>query len=706
MSSEPLQPARIDWEGEAPFAPDFGDVYHARAGAQAQARHVFLGGNQLPQRWQGRQHFVVLETGFGLGNNFLATWRAWRDDPQRCDRLIYVAAELHPPSVDDLRRAHREAVPGLAELAQALAAAWPPLLGGVHQLLLDGARMELQLLWSDVAQALRHWRGRADAFFLDGFSPSCNPAMWSPPLLKSLGRLAAPHATAATWSVARPLRDALTATGFDVTRSPGFGRKRQMTTARFAPRPSMRFAPSLFAFAVRPGRHRRALVIGAGLAGAACAQALRRRGFAVEVLDRATEPAAGASGNPAGLFHGVVIADGSVHARLLRTAALMAARRYRPLIDSHAVDGRIDGLLRLETRLDIAAMRSLADRQGLPADYVQPLDAAAAAQAAGVALSSPAWLYPHGGWLDPGALVRHWLGADGITWRGDCAAHALRRGADGWLAVDADGHVLACADAVVLANGSDAPRLAASAGADASALERALRHERGQLSLIAAAPGLPRPRRPLAGDGYAIALPDGRLLCGATAIPLDGGVATPFAPIPLDGGIATPFAPIPPDGGVAAPHAVPGITSLLPLQAADHEFNLQRLVRLVGELPQDTHAVDGRAAVRVGTRDRLPLAGFVATPTAVAGPGRRLNEIDRLPSLVMCCGLGGRGITWAPLLGELVAAQLEGLPLPLEGGLVDALDPARFALRAARQMPDSAPPPILQAAAGDEALRS
>ena len=59
---------------------------------------MFLGGNGLPQRWAGRERFVVLETGFGLGNNFLATWAAWRDDPQRCARLHFVSIERHPPT--------------------------------------------------------------------------------------------------------------------------------------------------------------------------------------------------------------------------------------------------------------------------------------------------------------------------------------------------------------------------------------------------------------------------------------------------------------------------------------------------------------------------------------------------------------------------------------------------------------------------------
>ena len=108
-----------------PEAPAYGDIYHPRAGAREQARHVFLAGNELPQRWARRDTFVVLETGFGLGNNFLATWAAWRADPSRCERLVYLAIEKHPPTRADLATIARDA--DSAPLAEQLVAAWPTL---------------------------------------------------------------------------------------------------------------------------------------------------------------------------------------------------------------------------------------------------------------------------------------------------------------------------------------------------------------------------------------------------------------------------------------------------------------------------------------------------------------------------------------------------------------------------------------------------
>ena len=97
-----------------PYSPRYDDVYHSVEGGLAEARHVFLGGNDLPGAWAGRRQFVILETGFGQGLNFLATWQAWRNDPQRCSRLHFVSIEKHPFTRDGLATLHAN----LGELAK------------------------------------------------------------------------------------------------------------------------------------------------------------------------------------------------------------------------------------------------------------------------------------------------------------------------------------------------------------------------------------------------------------------------------------------------------------------------------------------------------------------------------------------------------------------------------------------------------------
>jgi tRNA U34 5-methylaminomethyl-2-thiouridine-forming methyltransferase MnmC len=212
LRTAPVVPAYLERDAAGVSrAPEFSDIYHPRHGALEQARRVFLGGNALPARWQDRERFVILETGFGLGNNFLATWLAWRDDARRCPRLRFLSIELRPPSASDLAAVPRD--PRLAPLAAQLAAAWPPLTCNLHHLSFESGQVQLLLAFGDVAAWLPQIEATVDAFFLDGFAPAKNPAMWQPRLFKAMARIAAPQATAATWSSARAVRDGFRTAG-------------------------------------------------------------------------------------------------------------------------------------------------------------------------------------------------------------------------------------------------------------------------------------------------------------------------------------------------------------------------------------------------------------------------------------------------------------------------------------------------------------
>jgi tRNA 5-methylaminomethyl-2-thiouridine biosynthesis bifunctional protein len=634
VRTTPIVAAAIDFAQGVPRAPAFDDIYHPREGALEQARTVFLAGNGLPERWRGRARFTILETGFGLGNNFLATWAAWRDDPRRCERLHFVSLEKHPPTRDDLARALADSP--FTSLAQALVTAWPPLTPNLHRLGFESGRVQLLLGLGDAATLARELVARVDAFYLDGFAPAHNEAMWSPPLFKSLARLAAPGATAATWSAARVVRDGLSAAGFDVHAAPGPGAKREITLARHAPRFTPVAPPGRVLPAAAPSH---VVVIGAGLAGAATARALAQQGVPCTVLDAQAQPATQASGNPAGLFHGTVGADDTVHTRWHRAASFVAADWVRA---SHA--GASDGLLRLNSTHDLASMQTLLAAQQLPAGYVQALSAAQASARAGLVLTRPAWLFTAGGWADPRLLVQHALATTGVTWRGGARVQSIEHCASGWLVRGSDARVIAEAPVVVLANADDALRLAALPPAWAERV-------RGQVTWLSAYGGsmVPQlPHLPIASGGYVLALPTGGgLLIGATSQPGDD------------------------DKQVREP---------------DHALNLERARQLLGvDVARAGEPLQGRVGWRIVTRDRLPLVGM-APDLAAPLPARRNAPrlLARQPGLFLHTALGSRGITSAALGGELIAAQLCGAPWPLEADLIDAIDPARFALRTAR----------------------
>ena len=645
-----------------------------------------------PALTAGHGRVVMLQTGFGQGRRFLAAWQAWRDlrsagnDLQRSDRFVFIVIEPQPPSHAELTAAHRASP--WPQLAEVLLAAWPPLTPNLHRLSFEGGRVQLLLLVAEVQPGAAELVARVDRFWIDGALPGPAPGPTQEPVLrlcKTLGRLAAPDAMLSASNAGPAWRTGLTSAGFSVHAPlPGDGPQPTLH-ARFAPSFTPRRAPVHNAAPRSPNRC--ALIIGGGLAGCAAAWALAEQGWHSRVLERRAQIASEGSGNPAGLFHGIVNAQDGLHARFNRAAALEAQRAVRLAIGRHGAQGSVSGLLRLESTLDLRAMRVTLAQLGLPPDYVLALDAAAASARAGIALVQPAWHYPGGGWVDPGGLARSFLeraaehsaqhAADPVADLGaDRAAdrtalctgievHTLQRTASGWRLLDIRGAFIDEAEVVVLANAGDAMRLLADVG-PARALRMPLvptaplvplvpmLRTRGQISMLAAA-ALPLPTKlPITGAGYLLPELQGQVIFGATSQAGDADAS---------------------------------------VRAADHALNLVQLQRLTGwTLDIDPQSLAGRTAWRWATADRLPVIGAVPDLQRVAAePADRAPRLDqprfvpRLPGLFMFTGLGSRGITWCALGAQVLASLIAGAPAPVEASLLDAIDPARFTVRRARR---------------------
>ena len=625
-----LHPAKIEFVAYGtPYSAAFDDVYHSALGGPVQARHVFLGGNGLPQRWQERDRFVILETGFGTGLNFLATWQAWRDDQQRCRRLHFVSFEKFPLTGADLATC-QQAWPEFAELATELQAHWPPLTPGMHRLILDAGQVILTLVFGDAATQLRTIDASVDAFFLDGFSPPKNPELWSPQFCKGLARLTAPGATLATWTVAGHVRQALKDAEFEVEKCPGPLGKRQMLVGRFRSR--------------RPERHpaptdRRAIVIGAGIAGSTTAHALAAAGWQVTVLEAEPEAGCGASSNLAGMLRPLPSADDNRLSRLTRagflaTRALLAKlpeTRWSPC-----------GVLHMAREAEHEAQqRRTVEQLGLPPDILQFLDKDEASRVLGQPVNIGGWWFPTGGWVQPPSVCRAALDAfpERVTTRFNTAVDHLNKTEAGWQALDAAGNIQAEAPVLIMASGADAPRFAQFAWLPQRA-------GRGQVSHLPAVDGMPL-KAVLFQVGYAIPEIDGMQLIGASLSYEDDEPAE---------------------------------------READHADNLARLRLSLPDFATglDPATLHGRVGFRPMSPDRLPIVGAVPDILA-ATPNTRLHNIPRQPGLYCMQGFGARGIVWSALMADLLLSQIEGEPLPLERDLVDALDPGRFLIKAARQ---------------------
>lgn len=632
-----IQAAALAYDAAGtPFSHVYGDVYHSADSGPGQARHVFLGGNDLPARWAHARVFTILELGFGFGLNFLTTWRAWRDDPGHGERLHFVSVEKHPFERDALAELHAR-YPEFAPLAARLQEAWPLPVPGLHRL--HFGDVTLTLAFGDVAGVLPQLKLTADAIYLDGFAPSRNPEVWSPHVMKRLARLSNRSATLATWSAAGAVREGLTAAGFVVEKRPGFGHKREMLSARYAPRWPARRTPQ----PVEARAERHAIVIGAGLAGAAVTERLARRGWRIDLIDR-RPPAAGAGDRLAGVFHPHVSRDDCILSRLARAGYLYALSQWRALERAgHTLAWERCGVLQLAGRAkDEDWMAAAIAGPGYPADYAQYADAARAALQSGCRMPGGGWWFPGGGWMRPSSLIEAQLAASPHTFTTaeiDSISYADRR----WRAMAADGRTIAAAPVLVLANAHDAVRLAP--------LAQPLDRVRGQVTYLPA-DRLAAPRTIVTGAGYVLPAIEGVVMTGST---YDRDDAT------------------------GEPHA------------RGHEANVMRLSHMLPDANGafDPAQLDGAVGFRCVAPDRMPLAGAMPDVDGIrarraALSGSHLADLPRRPGLYCVSGFASRGLTWAALVGELVASAVEGEPLPVERDLADAIDPARFVLRRLR----------------------
>ncbi|MGA0572808.1 FAD-dependent 5-carboxymethylaminomethyl-2-thiouridine(34) oxidoreductase MnmC [Variovorax sp. VNK109] len=626
-------PSPVQWSGDGvPFSPRFGDdIYHSEAGAIEQARFVFLGGCGLPANWNARAQFTVLELGFGLGLNFLATWQAWLHDPHRAKRLDYVSIEAHPVSREDILRAARnQSASGdgaagrqpLMKLAEQLADAYPLPLPGLHRIRFqhEGCQLTLTLAIGDATVLLPDLHLAADAVYMDGFSPALNPELWSPAICKGIARLMRPGGRVATWTIAAALRKGLTEAGFKVEKAPGLPPKRDALRAVYAPAwPRPANWPDNTRIA--PADH--ALVIGAGLAGACTAYALSQRGLRVTLLDAHSEAAGGASGLPAGLMVPHVSPDDAPMSRLTRAGAALM-RRWIDDIALPRRHWRADGV---SQRVDDAhKARAPASWNGLSLFELQQTGTTAAR------------FFADGLAIEPAALVRELLArcpALDSRWNTGVASLARAGHGAGWQALDTSGRVLAQAPLVIVAASLDSLRIAGSGGkADV------LRPVRGQVTLgRQALPEGTMPAHALSGDGYFVP------------------ALTPDSPWPWLVGASF-------ERGKTALDATDEATA----------GNLEKLGRL---LPAAAPGVTGDFApgsarswvqVRCASPDRMPLVGAWPSAADNAGSG-----------LYMLAALGSRGLSLAAICAELLACQISGEPWPVEASLARAVDPARFA---------------------------
>ena len=595
-----------------------------RADEAHQAEHALLAGCGLPAAWANQPQWRVLALGFGPGLHFLATWHAWQSDTQRPRMLHFVATDAQPLPAQDLLR-HVRSFPQLAPLADELAAQWWGLLPGVHRLRFAGGRVLLTLLVGDSQAMLRQQDMVADSIYLGAHhADAC-----SLHTLKAIARSARRGTRLAASATSAPLRKDVAQCGFVADT----GADTNPLFATFDPAWEPKRTP------LWPGTQTvdraqlpqpSAVVIGAGIAGAASAQQLALRGWQVTVLDAAAEPAAGASALPAGIFAPHTSSDDSVLSRITR-AGLRTTVQWAQALLQDGEDWQMTGVLERRMDGDAHALPPAWRGDSAAHDWSQHAPAERLAQAQ-LPADAPALWHPQGGWLRPARLVQALLAHERIRFQGGSNVASIQHNADrrAWLLHSASGELLAKADLVIVCAGPQSQTWWAAA-CD-------LQPIRGQ-ALVGQAPAAIHSEAPFPLNGHGSWVPrfaqaDGRAswIMGAT-FERDQQTLPPSAA----------------DRQAARADITGKLHTLLPAAAQPPAAALQQATLW--------------AQVRCASPDRLPIVG----PATVAAPQLWINT-----------AMGSRGLTWALLCAELLAARLHGEPLPLPNNLALALSSDRF----------------------------
>ncbi|MES2674869.1 MAG: bifunctional tRNA (5-methylaminomethyl-2-thiouridine)(34)-methyltransferase MnmD/FAD-dependent 5-carboxymethylaminomethyl-2-thiouridine(34) oxidoreductase MnmC [Pseudomonadota bacterium] len=678
--SAKIHNAILHWDDQGqPVSSSFGDIYFSSASGLEESRHVFLQHNQLSERWKtlkNADHFTIGETGFGSGLNFLAAWDLWLKVAPVGAQLHFVSVEKFPLVRDDLIRA-LALWPELTHLSAQLISAYPDFVGNnFHRLNFMDGRIKLTLIIDDAALGLSkllatthplfaRTGAKVDAWFLDGFAPSKNPAMWSDELFDCINKLSynlgCNQTSAATFSAAAIVKNGLVRAGFSIQKVTGFGRKREMVKAIFNAQPESidanqftyrgSFSPYPVPWTIQQNRptfsERHAVIIGGGLAGCHSARALAERGWRITLMERNKQLAQGGSGNLQGVLYAKLSPLSEAQAAFNLASLEYALRFYQNLWPAI---GNNCGVLQLAYKsTEIELHKLLHERFAQAGKLVEFVDAERASDIAGVKLSQSGLYFPDAGWINAPKLCAQLIDHPNIQVIYQTEALTLKREDNGWQVLANNGPTM-ITPVVIIATAKDALDFP-------QANHLPIKSIRGQVTYLPPTAEAKNLKTVVCAEGY---------IC-----PQGNGVSSTGATFNLNDT----------DTGV---------------RTSDHQTNLDNLREHIPSLAENWSGVDasglnGRVGFRCTLPDYLPAIGALPIIEDLVRNFAPLRKNARagiitpgsyLPGLYINIGHGARGLTYTPLCAEILASQInnELLPVPME--LANSLNPARFVIRA------------------------
>lgn len=643
---------------QTPVSEQFDDIYFSTQDGLAESEYVFQEGNQLWMKWQSHTlpHFVIAETGFGTGLNFLAVAEKFSEFRQQfpehgLQRLYFISFEKFPLTAEQLKTVH-SSYPQFAEFSQKLTACWQPHQTGCQRY--HFGAIYLDLWFGEMAESLvqlgDYHNQQIDCWFLDGFSPEKNPEMWNAHLYQQMFRLTRNGGSFATFTAASAVRRGLQAVGFEVKKRKGFGKKREML---WGEKPQESEASELkFPYYAQSGKPTQDIaIIGGGVASLFCAYSLLARGKQVTLYCQDSELGANASGNLQGAVYPQFSDDDERNVRFYLHSFDYALQRYTALAEQFEFEQATCGVALYAYNDKTEQKLQKLIEQEWDRDLFHWLTAEQLSEKIGLPVPKGGAFIPHGGWLSPKQLVQNgfaYLQQCGLKVVLNHSVEKLEQHQGKWQ-WQHHGQWIAH-ETVVLANGHQLKQFVQTDGIP-------LYPVRGQVSHIPTNPTLSALKTVLCFDGYITpSSAQGNHCVGATHLRDNADVS---------------------------------------FSLAEHQQNFAKFSQNLTDCDwvetADFSANQGRVGIRSAFRDRMPMIGLVPNFAEQKRQYAKLYEQLRrhepietavfYPNLYMISGLGARGLTTAPLLGELLASQICAEPLPLSEEIWQVLTTNRSWIR-------------------------
>lgn len=644
--------AKPQWRNSQPYSQEYEDVYYSLDNGIEETEFVFIQHNHLVKRFSqlSSRQFVIGETGFGSGLNFLMAATHWLTLSQENQVLHYYSVEKNPFTPQDLVKA-QSCWPELANIAKQLQQQYQLASTGFHSFNLFNGRIKLVLMIGDAELMLSQMQGQVDAWFLDGFAPGCNPEMWSEGVFSQIKRLSKPKTSFSTYTAAGVVRRGLAEVGFDVKKVEGTGNKRHMLMGQFkADIPSHVSQKPWYEASHKSPKANTICIIGAGIAGLTTAYALVKRGFKVDILEAGDAPGFQGSGNPRGMLMPRLSLQDSADAEFYN-AAYFYTQRCLQQLDVHQNSWQQTGGLQLASSERIKKQIANYPQDELLA---RVLDGETASQLSGLSINKDEKVhyFPKAACVYPKKILAKLIEAMGeslkIHYNLQVDSLEYSQQQSTWHLKNKQGEQLFTADCLILASAWQSKLFKQC---DHLLLQPA----RGQVSLFRANSNSQKLKMPISYEGYLLPEHNGEHIAGAS-----------FKVDDCDNG----------------------------LTAEEHQQNFEHVNQWFSGLFSSNDITGGRASVRAVSCDRMPIVGRAPDAQQYAAdygdlykgkPAAKYPIGSYHSGLYLNTGHGARGFCSAFLSAEILVAGICNEPLPVSSRVSYSLHAARFLIRSLKK---------------------